>query len=128
MTPTVVLAAALLPAVVSCPLTLPQTAVAVHAPAGWRGHVPGTLVRLTGFGMMGGPPESMAYLVPDGGSSKRAPVWTFERGEEKWLYCTYDGSSAIQIAKPMPPEATKCTITYQETKLRLITGMQVECK
>jgi len=128
MVPTLLLAAAALPAVASCPLTLPQTTVAVQSPAGWRGYVPGTLIRLTGFGMLAGPPESMAYLVPDAGSNKQATTWSFERGEEKWLYCTYDGSSAIQIAKPMPPAATTCTITYQETKLRLVTGMQVVCK
>jgi hypothetical protein len=49
----------------SCPLILPAAAVTVRAPTGWTGYTP-SLMRLTGFGMMAGPPESMTYLVPSG--------------------------------------------------------------
>jgi hypothetical protein len=52
----------------SCPLVLQQEAVDVRAPVGWTGYSSG-IMRLTGYGMMAGPPESMTYLVPAGSRS-----------------------------------------------------------
>jgi hypothetical protein len=126
---TAILSAALAtaaPTTTSCPMTLPRETVTVHAPQDWSGYSP-SLMRLTGFGMMAGPPESMTYLVP--ASSKRgATTWRFGHGEEKWLYCTYDGSGAIQISKRLDNAATECTLTYRETKLDGITGMVAACR
>lgn len=127
MGPILLAAALAAPASVSCPMTLPQATVAVRPPAGWRGYAPPSFVRLTSFGMMAGPPETMTYLVPDS-SAKRSNTWRFAAGEEKWLYCAYDGSAAIQISKPLDRAATACTISYKETKQEGITAMTAVCK
>lgn len=130
MGPLILAAALAAPATASCPMTLPQGVVAVRAPAGWHGYAPPPFVRLTSFGMMAGPPESMTYLVPDASvkRTKRSSTWRFAAGEEKWLYCAYDDSAAIQISKPLDSAATECTITYKETKRDGITAMTAVCK
>lgn len=110
---------------VSCPLTLPREVLGVRAPQGWTGHTP-SLMRLTGFGMMAGPPESMAYLVP----TKRKPgasTWLFDRGEEKWLYCTYDGSAAIQISRRLDDAATVCELSHKKDEHGSIMEMMATC-
>lgn len=114
----------------SCPLVLPRSTVEVKAPPGWVGYSP-SIMRLTGYGMMGGPPESMTYLVPS--SSKNAKgdavnTWAFAAGEEKWLYCTYDDSSAIQISTRMADWATECSLTHQRASLGSITRMEAKCR
>jgi hypothetical protein len=118
--------AAAAPTTISCPMTLPRETVTVHAPQGWTGYSP-SLMRLTGFGMMAGAPESMTYLVPTS-SKPGATTWRFGRREEKWLYCTYDGSGAIQISRRLDDAATECTLTYRETKSDGITGMVATCR
>ena len=123
---TIALAAPLHALAESCPLTLPQDALTVRAPPGWRGYSP-SLMRLTGFGMMGGEPQSMTYLVP-AASKKGATTWHFARGEEKWLYCTYDDSASIQISKRLPDAATVCTLTKKESKRGGITEMLADCQ
>jgi hypothetical protein len=110
----------------SCPMTLPQEAVTINAPPGWRGYAP-SLTRLTGFGMMAGDPQSMTYLVP-AETRKGVATWVFARTDEKWLYCTYGGSSVIQISKRLPDAATVCTITSRETKRDGITAMSAQCR
>jgi hypothetical protein len=109
----------------SCPLTLPQDALTVRAPSGWHGYSP-SLMRLSGFGMMGGDPESMTYLVP-AASLKGATTWRFTRGEEKWLYCTYGGSS-VQISKRLEDGATECTVRHKETRRDGITEAVADCR
>lgn len=108
----------------TCPLTLPQDAVTVRGPAGWRGYSPSDM-RLTGFGMMGGDPQSMAYLVPARSTKTKtggAITWTHP---QLWLFCTYDDSAAIQISKRV--EGSSCTIRYTK-KDGGITSMKAECK
>jgi hypothetical protein len=110
----------------SCPLVLQPDAVVVRAPAGWKGYSPSPM-RLSSFGMMAGPPESLAYLKPYE-SKPRSSRWIFEGGGEKWLYCTYDESAAIQISKRLNDNATECTLTYKRTKLEGITAMEAICQ
>lgn len=110
----------------SCPLVLQPDAVVVRAPAGWKGYSP-SLMRLTGYGMMAGPPESLAYLKPYE-SKPRASRWVFDGGGEKWLYCTYDNSASIQISKRLGDNATECTLTYKRTKLEGIVAMEAICR
>lgn len=107
----------------SCPLTLPREAVTVHAPPGWRGYTP-SLMRLTGFGLLAGPPETMSYLVPRA-SRKGRTTWQVGAGP-RWLYCTYDHGAAVQIARPLPAGAL-CTIAYRETRTEGITAMMASC-
>lgn len=113
----------------SCPLVLQKDAVIVRAPTGWTGYNP-AIVRLTGFGMMSGAPASMAYLVPfktEKIKNVGVQKWIFGGNDEKWLYCTYDGGGAIQIAKRMPDSATGCAITYKDAKLGGVGEMYAEC-
>jgi hypothetical protein len=97
----------------TCPPMLAKAAVAVKAPAGWQGYS-SSLMRLTGFGMMAGPPESMTYLVPANSKKRKdgsVTIWQFAGGGEKWLYCTYDGSAAIQISRRLDDTSTRCEVS-----------------
>lgn len=114
----------------SCPLVLQKETVTVHAPAGWQGYS-SSIMRLTGYGMMAGPPESMTYLVPadskkQNGINKTA--WSFEGGGEKWLYCTYDGSSAIQISRRLDDKTTRCEVSSKTGKMGSIEVADIECR
>lgn len=114
----------------ACPLALPPEALAVHAPPGWTGYTP-SLMRLTGYGMMAGPPKSMAYLVPSSSRKTKtgaASTWLFGTGDEKWLYCTYGGSSVIQIARRLDDTATECTLTHKETRQEGIAEIAAVCR
>ena len=114
----------------SCPLVLPKETVAITPPAGWRGYS-SSIVRLTGFGMMAGPPESMSYLVPADDKKRKnggVNIWHFAGGDEKWMYCTYDGSAAIQISKRMSNAAKECQLSYREERPGSIVAMEAACK
>lgn len=114
----------------SCPLVLPRTTVVVKAPAGWTGHAP-SIMRLTGYGMMAGPPESMTYLVPSGSKKlkdRSVSTWLFARGEERWMYCTYDDSSAIQISKRLPDSTEQCALSHKRDRFGSIEEMMAECR
>jgi hypothetical protein len=120
------LAAATVSEPLSCPLTLPRETVTVKAPRGWTGYAPSEFVRLTGFGLMAGSPETMSYLVPFS-SSKGKATWRVGN-TARWLYCTYDGSAIIQISRPLPASGESCTITYKESKQEGITAMIAVCR
>lgn len=111
---------------VSCPMALPRETVTVKAPPGWSGYAPSEFVRLTGFGLMAGAPETMSYLAPHSSGKGRA-TWRVGNGP-RWLYCTYDGSAMIQISRPLPTTGDSCTITYKETKQEGITAMEAACR
>lgn len=109
----------------ACPAALPQDALTVRAPTGWRGYAPHAM-RLSGFGLMGGEPASMTYLKPETASkTKEGGKITWRHGGEKWLACTYDDSAAIQISKRIDGGET-CTAHY--TKQRgAIVFMELKC-
>lgn len=128
------LAALALPATssdtIACPLILPKTSVGVKAPTGWTGYSP-AIVRLTGYGMMAGPPDSMTYLVPSESKKLKdgsVSTWLFSKGEERWMYCTYDASGAIQISRRLADDATECSLSYKRDKFGSIGEMIVACK
>lgn len=134
MIPALLLAALALPAAAdeahTCPLVLPRTTVEVKPPVGWTGYSP-SIVRLTGYGMMAGPPDSMTYLVPSGSKKLKdgsISTWLFSKGEERWVYCTYDDSGAIQISRRLADDATECTLSYNRDKFGSIGEMTVACK
>jgi hypothetical protein len=113
----------------TCPDSVPEGAVEVkRAPEGWVASSPGVL-RLDGGGMMSGDPRQMQYLVPassrkilGGGTS----IWNFDRGEQKWLYCTY-GKMAVQLAKRMDDNATSCEVTVKRAHKEAILGIMAFC-
>ncbi len=111
----------------SCPASLTGEAVTVRAPLGWRGSSQ-PVIHLVAAGMMAGPPESYADLVPY--KQKRikngtATTWVFDGGE-KWYSCIY-GSAAVQISKRMDDAATQCTVRHISTGLPAVTSAVVEC-
>ncbi len=114
----------------SCPLLLPEGAIMVaRPPAGW---IPGpkSLVRLTGAGVMSGPPERMGYLVPSGDKKIKGghmTTFVFDPGEEKWLWCEY-GTAATHIAKRMDDAATRCELTSKEERRGVYSEVKVVCK
>lgn len=110
-----------------CPSSLTGEAVAVHAPPGWRG-ASQSVINLVAAGMMAGPPESHADLVPH--KQRRIKngtetTWVFEGGE-KWYICSY-GSYAVQISKRMDDSATQCTVRHTKTGLPAVVSASVEC-
>lgn len=114
----------------SCPLVLPAETVVVNAPASWRGYS-SSIVRLTGFGMMAGPPESMTYLVPADSVKRKGvgtTVWRFAKGDEKWMYCTYDGSAAIQISKRLSDQAATCVATSRRDDAGMLVELTAICR
>jgi hypothetical protein len=114
----------------SCPLLLPEGAIAVtRPPAGWTPG-PRTLVRLSGAGVMSGKPERMGYLIPSEGRKIKGghvTSYIFDAGEEKWLWCEY-GTSATQIAKRMNDAATACEVTTKEERRGVYTEVTAACK
>jgi hypothetical protein len=114
---------------IACPLILPEGSIAVtHPPAGWLGS--SSLLRLTGGGVMRGHPQLMQYLVPAGSKKTKAGTtltYAFDAGEEKWIWCTYGGTGAVQISKRMDDAASECALTYKETRRDGITEMYAAC-
>ncbi len=112
-----------------CPLILPEGAIEIkQAPAGWLASSP-SLTRLTGGGMLSGPPKEMAYLVPAASKAikgRSKEVWHFDAGEQKWLYCSY-GTAALQLSKRMDDAATECTITTREERKGVIVSLAADC-
>lgn len=115
---------------VSCPPVLPREAITIHAPVGWKGYS-SSIIRLTGYGMMAGPPESLADLVPWGSRKLKGgatSTWKFGAGDEKWLYCTYDGSAAIQISKRLSDAATHCELSHKRDEHGSMSEMVAVCR
>jgi len=111
----------------SCPAALTGDDVTVRAPLGWKGSAQ-PVIRLVAAGMMAGPPESHADLVPykqrrlkNGAET----TWVFDGGE-KWYVCTY-GSYAIQLARRLDDSATQCTVRHTSAGLPAVTSAAVEC-
>ncbi len=111
----------------ACPAALHGETVTVRAPSGWRG-ASQPVIRLVAAGMMAGPPESRADLVPYRQRRIKhgtALTWVFDGGE-KWFVCAY-GSSAVQIAKRLDDSTTQCTVRQTETGLPTTANAVVEC-
>lgn len=115
---------------VTCPLILDEGAIQiVRPPMGWvaTSH---SLARLTSGGLLRGHPDRIAYLRPEkttsftgGGTASNE----FNSGEEKWLWCGYGGTSALQLSKRLPDSATECTLTHKETNRDGIVEISAEC-
>lgn len=113
----------------TCPAALAEGATAItRAPAGWT---PSTsLARISSGGMMSGPPEKIAYLVPNTTIKRHqqsVDVWSFRRGDEKWLWCGY-GAESLQLAKRMDDKATECKVTGNRDKHGHLERISVTCK
>ena len=114
----------------TCPESLPEGAVEVkRAPDGWVASSP-SVIRLDGGGMMSGDPKQMQYLVPASSRKVRgggASTWNFDRGEQKWLYCTY-GKMAVQLARRMDDKSTSCEVTVKHGQRDSIAAITAFCR
>lgn len=115
---------------VSCPEYVPETSIQVTLPpAGWLATAP-SLVRLDGGGMLSGNPKQMQYLVQGGSRKERGgttSTWSFDAGEEKWLYCTY-GKMSVQLSKRMDDKATTCEVTAKRASKDVISSITAACR
>lgn len=114
---------------VSCPESLAEGATAItRAPVGWT---PSTsLARLSSAGMMSGPPDKIAYLVPSSTVTRRKQsidTWAFRSGDEKWLWCGY-GAESLQLARRMDDKATECKLTGSRDKHGHLERISLRCK
>jgi len=68
--------------------------------------------RLSSVRFSDGPPEEIAWLVPDTSSRKRQ-TWEVRASATSRLFlsCVY-GADAILLAKPVDPDATICQVDY----------------
>jgi hypothetical protein len=114
----------------TCPDALPEGALEVkRAPVGWGASSPG-VIRLDGGGMMSGDPKQMQYLVPASSKKVRgggASTWNFDRGEQKWLYCTY-GKMAVQLAKRMDDNSTSCEVMVKHGRSNSVAAITASCR
>lgn len=113
---------------VSCPLTIAEGTVDVKAPIGWQAS--SALAHLGSAGMTRGHPRQLGYLVPT--TAKKAKgrdidFWTFDKGEEKWLWCGY-GREVIQLTKRMDDRATRCEMTGKEDRPGVYIEITLICK
>ena len=114
-----------------CPLTVADTSMTMHAPAGWVGSTSQAVLHLSEFGMMAGAPETMTYLVPNSrnrGKAGASSTWVFAAGDEKWLYCRYGATGLVQLSKRLDDAATSCTITSTSDKRGAVTCATVACE
>ncbi|QYF94211.1 hypothetical protein KY495_03005 [Massilia sp. PAMC28688] len=108
-----------------CPVRIPAASfTAGKPPAGWTGFVPAPL-RLTGAGMMSGPPASLQYLVPDK-EGQEMQAYDFPKGDgQRWLWCSYNGG--VQLSRRLDDKATHCTIVEKRRDKELL-GAAVTCR
>lgn len=85
-----------------------------RVPDGWVGVMPQD-TRLTGAGLLWGPPDESGYLKPDeaktrGPKGRRVNVtrWSLvvPHSFETWVYCKY---GPLQLSKRTPADAVECT-------------------
>lgn len=100
-----------------------------NLPANWVGFMANSMSLQSG-GMMLGPPNSRAYLAP----AKHKIVgdelthW-YSLGNldgEKWFYCDYSGSHAIQLYRRIDDAATECIAKF--SGLKTLRKLSVSCK
>ena len=116
-----------------CPAVLPAGVVPLHGTAGdWTASAPAQWP-VDGSGMLHGPADGQAYLVPDSARTTRSGArkthvrrWTLgsPHQNETWVYCAY---GPVELARRIPVDATECTVTVDY--LRQQRGQTVfDCK
>lgn len=123
---------------VVCPARLEPDAVQPNRPpAGWQLHMLRP-VYLTEGGMLHGPPAESAFLVPDGGTSRKVGKqsretqhWSFDvpHGYTKWMYCGYGGGGAtLKLFRQVAENATECTLSSQSANGVIKEVVEFVCK
>jgi|GEM_PF-3923277 len=123
---------------ISCPERLePEAIQSNHPPAGWELHMLRP-VYLTEGGMLHGPPEESAFLVPDDSSSRRIGKqtletlrWSFDvpNGQTLWVYCGYGGGGAtLKLFKMVTKGVRECTLSTLSTTGPIKDSVKLSCK
>ena len=123
---------------ITCPARLEPDAIqAKHPPNGWELHMLRP-VYLTEGGMLHGPPDESAFLVPDGSTSRQVGKqtretqhWSFDvpHGYTKWVYCGYGGGGAtLKLFRQVIESATECTLSSQSADGRIKEVLEFVCK
>lgn len=120
---------------IACPASFPATAVqfSAHAlPAGWSPFMPSSLAVQSG-GIMFGPPESMTYSKPDGGSKTatlETIVWRLRDVPDsaKWLSCMYGASGEVTLSMPITKDVDACTIRIPKDRRGNILEVTLRCE
>lgn len=73
---------------------------------------------------MRGHPNQLGYLKPEV-TRKGTSRYTFDAGEEKWLYCSY--GAAVQLAKRMDDKSTHCEVS-SKTRGGMIEKLTAVCR
>jgi hypothetical protein len=74
--------------------------------------------------MMRGHPKQIGYLRPE--VRKGVSRYTFDAGEEKWLYCSY--GAAVQLAKRMDDKATRCEVSSTKDSTGALATITANCR
>ncbi|MFP5391221.1 MAG: STY0301 family protein [Gammaproteobacteria bacterium] len=116
------LAASAAEQVFPCPAEVQPASMKVDAPKGYKSHGPSPF-RLTGAGLMWGPPETMATSVPHKTTEKggkETDSWAgIEHEPVKWMACTYEDGLVV-LSQPIDPRAKACSVTRSKAKGRYV--------
>ena len=115
---------------ISCPSEIKEDSWrAVSVPENWVGQMANSL-RLQGGGMMLGPPNSRAYLAPEKYKISGDELTNWYRlgrlDGEKWIYCDYSGTHAIQLYRRMDDTVTECVARF--SGIKILRKLTVTCK
>lgn len=112
----------------SCPSRIPGNVVKPNqALNGWTTTVAEQL-HLSAAGMLAGPPDTKAYLVPQK-RTEHTHMYTFEVGSgERWFWCSYGSAGGVELARRLDDRATRCTITSRTRKLDSTMSAAVVCE
>ena len=123
---------------VTCPQRLePEAIQPGKLPSGWQLHVLSPAY-LTEGGMLHGPPNESAFLVPDSSTSRKVGKqlrvtqrWTFDvpHGCTKWMYCGYGGGgTTLKLFKQVLESATECELSTQSADGRIKEVVGFVCR
>jgi hypothetical protein len=122
---------------IACPARLEPDAIqSNHVPSHWELHMP-RLVYLTEGGMLHGPPDESAYLVPDRSSDNKtgkqilqSQHWSFDvpHGYTMWMYCGYGSGVTLKLFRKVAESATECTLTSKANDARIKDEVDFVCK
>lgn len=101
-------------------------------PSDWQTTQTPSTLALVSAGFSDGPPEQIAFLKPATTSSKgniHQVHWRFEGAypQGAWLVCDYEGH-VVSLAQQVPPQTSRCTVSYTSGRDRQMKLTRIECE
>lgn len=122
---------------ITCPTRLEPDAVHPrNPPSGWELYM-SRPVYLTEGGMLHGPPDESAYLVPDRSTHRKAENhvlesqhWSFDvpHGYTMWAFCGYGHGATLKLFKKVSESATECTLSSKAKDERTKESIDFSCR